>query len=307
MAEIPAALVKELRDKTGAGMMDCKKALSETSADLQDAIDWLRKKGLASAAKKAGRVAADGLIAVALADGKGAVVEVNAETDFVARNDAFQDFARTVSGIAVAVGGGVEALKGASYPGAGCTVAEQATNLIAKIGENIAVRRSAFLSVVQGVVASYVHAAVAPNLGKIGVLVAVESAGDQGQLQAFGKQVAMHIAAAKPESVSVGDLDPALVARERAVLTDQAQESKKPPEVIAKMVDGRLRKYFQDVVLLEQVFVIDGESRVSQAIENLAKQLGHPVKIGGFVRFGLGEGIDKGASDFAAEVAQLTR
>ncbi|MSP81579.1 MAG: elongation factor Ts [Alphaproteobacteria bacterium] len=307
MAEISAALVKELRDKTGAGMMDCKKALNETGANLQDAIDWLRKKGLASAAKKAGRVAADGLIAAALADGKGALVEVNAETDFVARNEAFQDYARTVAQVAIAVGCDMNALKGAAYPGAGCGVAEQATNLIAKIGENIALRRAACLSVVQGVVAGYVHAAVAPNLGKIGVLVALESAGDQGQLQALGKQLAMHIAAAKPESIAVADLDQSLVARERAVLTDQAQESKKPADVIAKMVEGRLRKYYQDVVLMEQLFVIDGESRVSQVVERLAKQLGQAVKVAGFVRFGLGEGIDKGTADFATEVAQLTR
>jgi elongation factor Ts len=307
MAEISAALVKELREKTGAGMMDCKKALSETGGRLDDAVDWLRKKGLASAAKKAGRVAADGLIALALADGKGAVVEVNAETDFVARNDAFQEFARAVAGIALGAGSSVEALKAAAYPGAGCTVAEQATNLIAKIGENISVRRSVAFSVVQGVVSGYVHAAVAPGLGKIGVLVALESAGNQARLQELGKQLAMHIAAAKPEAVTVAELDPAIVARERAVLTEQAQESKKPAEVIAKMVEGRLRKFYQDVVLLEQAFVVDPESRVSQVIERVGKEIGQPIKVAGFARFGLGEGIEKGASDFAAEVAQLSR
>jgi elongation factor Ts len=307
MAEIAAALVKELREKTGAGMMDCKKALSETGGSLEGAVDWLRKKGLATAAKKAGRIAADGLIAAALADGRGALVEVNAETDFVARNEAFQDFARTVAGIALGVGGTLDALKAAAYPGAGCSVAEQATNLVAKIGENITVRRVATLGVVQGVVASYVHAPVAPNLGKIGVLVALDSAGSQTRLRELGKQLAMHVAAAKPDSVAVADLDPALVARERAVLTDQAQESKKPPEVIAKMVEGRLRKFYQDVVLLEQAFVVDPETRVSQAIERVAKEIGQPIKVAGFVRFGLGEGIEKAATDFAAEVAQLSR
>ncbi|HTY65494.1 MAG TPA: translation elongation factor Ts [Alphaproteobacteria bacterium] len=307
MAEITAALVKDLREKTGAGMMDCKKALTETGGDLEGAVDWLRKKGLAAAAKKAGRVAAEGLVGVAAAGSRGAMVEVNAETDFVARNDSFQDFVRKVTELAVTAGGDVEKLKAAAYPGGG-TVAEKLTSLVATIGENMSLRRGVGLSVGQGVVASYVHNASSPGLGKIGVLVALESAGPADKVAALGKQLAMHIAAANPLSLSVADLDKAAIERERAVLSEQAKTSGKPDNVIAKMVEGRLRKFYEDVVLLEQVFVVDGESRVSKVLENAAKDIGAPVKVAAFRRYALGEGIERKTEDFAAEVAaQLGR
>jgi elongation factor Ts len=307
MAEITAALVKDLREKTGAGMMDCKKALTETGGDLESAVDWLRKKGLAAAAKKAGRVAAEGLVGVAANGARGAIVEVNAETDFVARNDSFQDFVRKVTDIAVGAGGDIEKIKAAAYPDGG-TVAEKLTTLVATIGENMSLRRAVGLSVGSGVVASYVHNAVSAGLGKIGVLVALESTGAADKLAALGKQLAMHIAAANPQSVSVADLDKAAVDRERAVLTEQAKTSGKPDNVIAKMVEGRLRKFYEDVVLTEQVFVVDGESRVSAVLEKAGKEIGAPVKIAGFRRYTLGEGIEKKTEDFAAEVAaQLGR
>ena len=307
MAEITAALVKDLREKTGAGMMDCKKALTETGGDLESAVDWLRKKGLAAAAKKAGRVAAEGLVGVAASGPRGAMVEVNAETDFVARNDSFQDFVRKVTDLAMTAGGDIEKLKSAAYPGGG-TVAEKLTSLVATIGENMSLRRGVGLSVGQGVVASYVHNASSPGLGKIGVLVALESAGPADKVAALGKQLAMHIAAANPLSLSVADLDKAAVERERAVLSEQAKTSGKPDNVIAKMVEGRLRKFYEDVVLLEQVFVVDGESRVSKVLENAAKEIGAPVKVAAFRRYALGEGIERKTEDFAAEVAaQLGR
>ena len=302
MAEITAALVKELREKSGAGMMDCKKALSENNGDIEAAVDWLRKKGLAAAAKKAGRVAAEGLVGVAAGGNKGAMVEINAETDFVARNDQFQDFVRKTTDIAVASGGDAEKIKTAAYPGGG-TVSEKLTNLIATIGENMSYRRSIGLSVGSGVVASYVHSATAPGLGKIGVLVALESTGDKEKLAALGKQLAMHVAAANPMSLSVAELDPAAIERERGVLAEQAKASGKPDNVIAKMVEGRLRKFYEDVVLLEQVFVVDGESRVSAVVERAGKEVGAPVKVTAFKRFALGEGIEKKVDDFAAEVA----
>jgi len=302
MAEITAALVKELREKSGAGMMDCKKALSENNGDIEAAVDWLRKKGLAAAAKKAGRVAAEGLVGVAAGGNKGAMVEINAETDFVARNDQFQDFVRKTTDIAVASGGDAEKIKNAAYPGGG-TVSEKLTNLIATIGENMSYRRSVGLSVGSGVVASYVHSATAPGLGKIGVLVALESTGDKEKLAALGKQLAMHVAAANPMSLSVAELDPAAIERERGVLAEQAKASGKPDNVIAKMVEGRLRKFYEDVVLLEQVFVVDGESRVSAVVERAGKEVGAPVKVTAFKRFALGEGIEKKVDDFAAEVA----
>jgi elongation factor Ts len=302
MAEITAALVKELREKSGAGMMDCKKALSENNGDIEAAVDWLRKKGLAAAAKKAGRVAAEGLVGVAANGNQGAMVEINAETDFVARNDQFQDFVRKTTDIAVASGGDADKIKAASYPGGG-TVSEKLTNLIATIGENMSYRRSVGLSVGSGVVASYVHSATAPGLGKIGVLVALESTGDKEKLAVLGKQLAMHVAAANPMSLSVAELDPAAIERERGVLAEQAKASGKPDNVIAKMVEGRLRKFYEDVVLLEQVFVVDGESRVSAVVEKAGKEIGAPVKVAAFKRFALGEGIEKKVDDFAAEVA----
>ena len=304
MTQVSAAMIKDLRGKTGAGMMDCKKALQETDGDLEAAVDWLRTKGLAAAAKKAGRVAAEGLVAVAAEGNKGAVVEVNSETDFVARNDQFQTFARNVGALVLASGNGdLEALQAQPYPGGERNVGEELTHMIATIGENMSLRRATTLSVDTGVVASYVHAAAAPGLGRIGVLVALESSGDQAQLQALAKQVAMHVAATAPQSVSVDDLDQDAVERERAVLAEQARDSGKPEEIIAKMVEGRLRKFYQDVVLTEQTWVIDGESKVAAVLEQAGKDLGAPVKVAGFVRYVLGEGIERDETDFAAEVA----
>ncbi len=302
MAEITAALVKELREKTGAGMMDCKKALTESGGDLEAAVDWLRKKGLAAAAKKAGRVAAEGLIGVMADDARGALVEVNSETDFVARNEQFQAFVRETTRLALAAGGDLAALKAAALPG-GSSVGDRLTTLGATIGENMNLRRTAALAASDGVVASYVHNAVAPGLGKIGVLVALDGKGDRARLLTFGKQLAMHIAAANPLFLSIADVDSASLERERAVLREQAAASGRPPAVIEKMVEGRLRKYYEDVVLLEQVFVIDGESKVSAAVERTAKELGAPLKVVGFRRFALGEGIERREADFAAEVA----
>ncbi|MCA3248428.1 MAG: elongation factor Ts [Azospirillum sp.] len=302
MAEITAALVKELREKSGAGMMDCKRALTESNGDLEGAVDWLRKKGLAAAAKKAGRIAAEGLIGVASSGTTGAAVEVNSETDFVARNDGFQDYVRTVATVALGAGGDVEKLKTAAYP-SGSTAADALTALVAKIGENMSLRRTAALTVKDGVVATYMHASVSPGLGKIGVLVALESAGDKEKLLALGKQIAMHIAAANPQALDISSVDPAALAREKAVLTEQAAASGKPAAVIEKMVEGRVRKYYEETVLLEQVYVVDGESRVKDVIAKTAKELGVAVACTGFVRYGLGEGIEKKTEDFAAEVA----
>jgi elongation factor Ts len=287
--------------------MDCKKALTETGGDLEQAVDWLRKKGLSAAAKKSGRIAAEGLVAVASEGNKAAIVEVNAETDFVARNAQFQAYAGTVAKLALNSGDSVEALQAVKYPDSGRNVQEELTHMVATIGENMSLRRLKQLSVPQGVVASYVHNAVAPNAGKIGVLVALESAGDAAKLNALGKQIAMHVAATNPQSVSTADLDPASVARERTVLEDQAKTSGRPPEVIAKMVEGRLRKFYEEVVLSEQVFVVDGETKVGKVVENAAKDIGAPVKLVGFVRFALGEGIEKKSEDFAAEVAAQLR
>ena len=297
MAEITAALVKDLRDKTGAGMMDCKRALVEADGDMDGAVDWLRKKGLAAAAKKSGRIAAEGLVGVASAPGKAAVVEVNAETDFIARNEAFQAYVETVAKLALSVGEDIEALKAAAYPGSERNVGEELTHLIATIGENMALRRVRVLSVTQGVVATYVHGALRPGLGKIGVIVAIEGPGEIGTLEILGRQVGMHVAAARPDALDTDAVDPAALERERAVLTEQAQASGKPPAVIEKMVEGRIRKYYEEVVLLEQVWVHDGETRVRA----VAKKAG--VAITGFARFSLGEGIDKQTGDFAAEVA----
>jgi len=297
MAAITAALVKDLREKTGAGMMDCKKALTETDGDLEGAVDWLRKKGLAAAAKKSGRVAAEGLVGVASAPGKAAVVEVNAETDFVARNETFQAFVQTVAKIALDVGDDLAAISAAPFPGAGRTVAEELTHMIATIGENMNLRRAKVLSVPQGVVATYMHSALKPGLGKIGCLAAVQADGDAAAHEALGRQVGMHIAAARPEALDIDAVDPSALEREKAVLTEQARASGKPDAIIAKMVEGRVRKYYEDVVLLEQVWVHDGESRVRA----VAKKAG--VALTGFARFQLGEGIEKPKDDFAAEVA----
>ncbi len=307
MAEITAALVKELRGKTGAGMMDCKKALTENDGDLEAAVDWLRTKGLAAAAKKAGRVAAEGLIGVVVEGNSGAVIELNSETDFVARNDSFQDLARNIAQLALAAGGDMAQLMAADYPGTGRSVEGEITNAIATIGENMSLRRAEAIQVDPGVVVPYVHSAVADGLGKIGVLVALKTEGDAGQAAALGKQLAMHVAAANPQSVSVADLSPEAVEREKAVLSEQARESGKPENIIEKMVEGRLRKFYEEVVLLEQIFVIDGETKVAKAVEAAAKDIGAPVEVAGFVKFRLGEGVEKDDNgDFAAEVAALT-
>jgi len=308
MAEITAAAVKELREKTGAGMMDCKKALAENAGDMEAAVDWLRTKGLAAAAKKAGRVASEGLVAVVEAGTRGAVVEVNAETDFVARNAAFQEFVKDVADLALKTGSDMTALAAAAYPGAGGkSVADKLTENIATIGENMSLRRASVLSVSQGVVASYMHSALLPGLGKIGVLVALESAGDAEKLGALGKQIAMHVAAARPEFLSIADVDGASLEREKAVLTEQARESGKPEAIIEKMVEGRIRKYYEEVVLLEQVYVIDGETKIRAVVEKAAKDVGAPVTLVGFARFALGEGIEKKDEDFAAEVAAVMK
>lgn len=303
MAEVTAALVKQLRDQTGAGMMDCKKALSETDGDLEGAVDWLRKKGLAAAAKKAGRVAVEGLVGISVGGTAGAIVEVNSETDFVARNEQFQALVGTLAGLALAGDGELEALRQTAYPDSGRTVAEEITHMVATIGENIGLRRIARLSVDQGVVASYVHSAAAPGMGRIGVLVALESAGDTAKLEALGRQLAMHVAASRPEAVNRDGVDTASIDRERAVLTEQARASGRPDNIIEKMVEGRLRKFYEEVVLLEQTWVIDGESKVEKVVDAAAQDAGAPISITGFVRFNLGEGIEKAESDFAAEVA----
>jgi elongation factor Ts len=304
MATITAAHVKDLREQTGAGMMDCKAALNETKGDMEAAVDWLRAKGLAKAAKKAGRVAADGLIGVALGDKSGAVVEVNSETDFVARNDVFQATVREIAKLGLKAGGDVEKL-GQQPTAAGKAVGDYLQELVGKIGENLSLRRTAMLAVSDGVVASYVHNSVGADLGKIGVLVAVESAGEKAKLMEIGKQVAMHIAATNPLALTDKDIDPTVVARERAVFAEQAREQgkNKPENVIEKMVEGRLQKFFKESVLLKQIFVIDGENTVEQAVRNAEKAAGAPIKVTGFVRYALGEGIEKQTSDFAAEVA----
>jgi elongation factor Ts len=304
MAEvITAALVKELREKTGAGMMDCKKALAETGGDLEGAVDWLRKKGLSAAAKKAGRLAAEGLVGVALKGAAGAVVEVNSETDFVARNETFQNFVRTVAELALAGDGALEALKKAIYPGSGRTVEDELTHLIATIGENLVLRRSQRLAVEEGIVASYIHNALGPGVGRIGVLVALAANAPSEKLADLGKQLAMHVAAANPLYLDIPSVPAAALDRERAVLREQARESGKSEAIVERMVEGRLRKFYEEVVLLEQIFVVDQESRIAKVVETAAKTVGVPIRITGFVRFALGEGIDRPRSDFAAEVA----
>ena len=299
---VTAALVKELREKSGAGMMDCKKALAETDGDMEAAIDWLRTKGLATAAKKSGRVASEGLVAFAVDGTKGAVIELNAETDFVARNTEFQEFASTLAGLALAAGD-LDALSAADYPDTGRNVAEELTHKIATIGENMSLRRMAAVSVGSGAVVSYMHNATAAGLGRIGVLVALESSASADVLEPLGKQIAMHIAATAPASLSVDDLDKDMVQRERDVLIEQAKASGKPQEIAEKMVEGRMKKYYKEVVLLEQVSVIDGETQISDVVAKAGKDAGAEIALTGFVRFNLGEGIEKEETDFAAEVA----
>lgn len=306
MAEITAALVKELRDSTGAGMMDCKKALTEVDGDIDAAVDWLRKAGLAAAAKKAGRVAAEGLVAVQVDGTTGAIVEVNAETDFVARNDQFQDFVGKVAQVAIQQGGDFDRISSAALEG-GATVDETVKALVGSIGENINLRRSAALTVSNGIVASYIHNAVIPNAGRIGVLVGLESDGDQAKLMAAGRQLAMHVAAAAPQWTDISEVDASVLDHERTILADQARASGKPEDIVEKMVEGRLRKFYEEVVLLEQVYVIDGESKVRKAVEAMAADVGAPVALTGFVRFVLGEGIERDEGDFAAEVAAVAK
>ena len=304
MAEITASMVKELREASGAGMMDCKTALNENDGNMEAAIDWLRTKGLAKAAKKAGRVAAEGLVGVASGGTSGAVVEVNSETDFVARNETFQAMVTDISAIALNTGDAHETLLAADYPGADKSVEAHVQEMVGTIGENMTVRRSKTLSVSDGVVASYVHSQVTDGLGKIGVLVALQSTGDKEKLEALGRQLAMHVAATNPLAANVDSLNPEDIERERAVLIAEAKESGKPDEIIEKMVEGRLRKFYEEVVLTSQVFVIDGETRISKVLENAADDVGAPVELIGFARFELGEGVDKGEeADFAAEVA----
>jgi elongation factor Ts len=292
MAEITADLIKRLRETTGAGMMDCKKALSETAGEFDGAIDWLRKKGLAAAQKKASRVAAEGLVAALVDSNRGAVVEVNSETDFVARNDKFQGFVAGVAKLALE-SKDLPDLMARTLPADGKSVADKLTDLIATIGENMSLRRMAAVSVGTGTVAAYVHNALAPGLGKIGVLVGLESSGDKAKLAALGKQLAMHVAAANPQALTAEAVDAAAVERERAILAEKAKASGKPDKVVGMMVEGGLRKFYEDVVLLEQTYVIDGESKVKDVIEKAAKEMGAPVKVAGFVRMALGEGIER--------------
>ncbi len=305
MAEITAALVKELREKTGAGMMECKKALTESNGDLEGAIDYLRKKGLSVAAKKASRVASQGLVGVKSTGKKGAVIELNSETDFVAKNDEFQKMALAMVDAALE-NGDLDAVKAASLNGK--SIADNLTDLIAKIGENMTLRRTASLSVEKGVVASYIHNVASPNLGKIGVLVALESDADPAKLQEVAKQIAMHIAAAAPQALDIESLDKAAVDHEKSIYAEQAKASGKPENIIEKMIEGRIRKFYEEVVLLEQAYIMDPDKKVKDVLAEASKELGTPVVLKGYVRFALGEGIEKKQEDFAAEVnAQLNK
>jgi elongation factor Ts len=304
MTEITAALVKELREKSGAGMMDCKKALGETKGDMEAAVDWLRKKGLASAAKKTGRAAAEGLVSVATEGNTAVIIELNAETDFVSRNEHFQKFLSGITELALKDKiDNLDALKAATLNGK--TVEAGLTELIANIGENMSLRRLQRVTVGKGVVASYVHNTLVPGCGKIGVLVGLESDGDAEKLEALGRQLAMHIAAARPEALDVDGLSKELVDRERAVYADKAKQSGKPADIVEKMVEGSLRKFYEQVVLMQQVFIIDGQTKISAVLEGAAKDVGAPVKLAGYVRYELGEGVEKKEDDFANEVAKM--
>ncbi|WFS02252.1 translation elongation factor Ts [Rhizobium tumorigenes] len=307
MAEITAALVKELREKSGAGMMDCKKALTETAGDMEAAIDWLRAKGISKADKKSGRTAAEGLIGVASAGTSAVVVEVNSETDFVARNDAFQGIVRNIAKVALTTDGSVEAVAAATYPDSEKSVADTIKDAIGTIGENMNLRRTVLLSVTSGVVSTYIHNAVSDGLGKLGVLVALESTGDKDALNAIGRQVAMHIAATAPLALRPEDVDAAVAERERNVFIEQARESGKPEAIIEKMVDGRMRKFFEEVALLSQAFVINPDLTVGAAIKEAEKAVGAPIEITGMARLLLGDGVEKEETDFAAEVAAVAK
>ena len=306
MANVDLKLVKELRERSGAGMMDCKTALTEADGDMEAALDWLRTKGLAKAAKKAGRVAAEGLVAAAVReDGAGAagvVVEVNSETDFVARNELFQTMVEEIAEVGLGVGGEFDALSAAGYPGADKSVVDHIAAMVGQIGENMTLRRSVGVKVEEGIVATYIHGATKPNLGRIGVLVGLKSSGDKAKLAALGKQLAMHVAAARPQAARVEELDAAIVERERSVFAEQARESGKPDNIIEKMVEGRIQKFYKEVVFLEQLYVVDGETKVADVIKNAAGDVGAPVELVGFARLELGEGVEKEEEDFAAEV-----
>jgi elongation factor Ts len=302
-ALVTAALVKELREKTGAGMMDCKRALGDSAGDIEAAIDWLRKKGLATAAKKAGRIAAEGLVGVAARGHAGAVVEVNSETDFVSRNKAFQEFVQAVCELAVGGDGALESLVRRPFPGSHRTVEEELGQLVSTIGENLVLRRVQRLAVAEGVVSTYVHNALGVGVGKIGVLVALASNAEADRLASLGKQLAMHVAAANPLYLDIGSVPASALDRERDVLREQARTTGKPEAIVERMVDGRLRKFYEEVVLLEQTFVVDGESRVAKVVDDAAKAIGSPIRVAGFARFALGEGIERRPTDFAAEVA----
>ena len=303
MAEITAAMVKELREGTSAGMLDCKKALVETNGNMEQAVDWLRKKGLASAAKKASRIAAEGLVSVAVDGNKGAVVEVNSETDFVAKNELFQEYVEDAAKVALRCHGEVCDMKNFNCPKCGKTFEERLTDMIAKIGENMNLRRAKVLEVNNGVVASYVHSALRPNLGRIGVLVALESTADKEKLKELGKHIAMHIAASAPLFLDIAHVDPAAVAHEKSIFAEQAKASGKPENIIEKMVEGRIRKYYEEVVLEEQAYIMDPDKKVKQVIADAAKELGADIKLTDYVCFKLGEGLQKKDEDFAAEVA----
>ena len=303
MPDIKASLVKELRQQTGAGMMDCKRALTEMSGDMDQSVDWLRRKGLAAAAKKAGRVASEGLVTLLVDGHSGALVEVNAETDFVARNEDFQEFSKEVARLALMCDGNIDHLKRSNYSESGLKVEEELVELVGRIGENMVLRRSGVVSVQEGVVGSYIHNSVKDGMGKLGVVVGLESSGEKDTLLELGRKLAMHICAAKPEAIERDGLDPNALSRERDVLRKQAKDSGKESEIIDKIVDGRLRKYYEEVVLKEQIFVVDGESRVDAIIDAVGKEIGAPIEVSGFLRFELGEGIEKVEEDFATEVA----
>ena len=305
MSEITAEKVKNLREISGAGMMDCKKALAENGGDMDTALDWLRKKGIAAAAKKSGRVAADGAVAVAVYDNKGVVVELNSETDFVAKNDKFQTITKEIVEAAKTVST-VDALKSAVLAG-GKTVQDSITETVAIIGENINLRRMSKVEAKNGIVSSYVHNQIIPGIGKIGILVAMESTGNKEKLAALGKQIAMHIAAARPDALNIADVDGAAVEREKAIFSEQAAASGKPAGVIEKMVEGRIRKYYEEVVLMEQLFVIDGKTKISEVLKQAEADIGAPVSISSFIRYNVGEGIEKDQADFAAEVASMAK
>ena len=303
MTEITAQMVKDLRESTSAGMLDCKKALTETNGDMEAAVDWLRKKGLASAAKKASRIAAEGLVSVYVEGNAGAVVEVNSETDFVAKNDMFQEYVADAALVALMHNGEVCDMKTFQCPKVHKSFEERLTDLIAKIGENMNLRRAAMLEVSNGVIASYVHNACKPNLGKIGVLVALESNGDKAKLQELGKHIAMHVAASNPQFLTIADVDQASIDHEKAIFSEPAKASGKPENIIEKMVEGRIKKYFDEVVLEEQAYIMDPDKKVKQIVADAAKEMGADIKLKAFVCFRLGEGLEKRNEDFAAEVA----